>query len=80
MTEEFDEFWGDFGIHMGPLEFGFFGPRRCVRYSRTENSHILQLWIDPEIKKEQIKVRLLKPGILEIEWPRKPQGQEIPIE
>jgi hypothetical protein len=28
-------------------------------------------------KKEEIKVRLVKPGLLEIEWPRA-MGEEIP--
>jgi hypothetical protein len=27
-----------------------------------------------------IKVRLLKDGVLEIEWPRKTEGEEIPVE
>lgn len=35
--------------------------------------------IDPEVKKEEIKARLIKPGLLEIEWPRA-KGEEIPIE
>lgn len=80
MTEEFYNDWGNFGIHMGPFGFGLWGPRRCLRYSRTENSHILRLRIDPEVEKEKIKVRLVKPGILEIEWPRRAQGEEIPVE
>jgi len=29
--------------------------------------------------KQDIKVRLVKPGLLEIEWPRSP-GEEIPVE
>jgi len=80
MVEEFENYWGEFGIHMGPFGFGFFGPRRCVKYSRTDNSHILRLRIDPNTKKEEIKVRLIKAGILEIEWPRRPEGEEIPVE
>ena len=80
MTEEFENEWDDFGIHVGPFGFGFCGPRRFVRYSRTENSHILRLRISPEVKKEEIKARLVKPGALEIEWPRRSEGQEIPVE
>ena len=80
MKEEFEAEWEDFGIHVGPFGFGFCGPRRSVRYSRTENSHILRLKINQDVKKEEIKVRLVKPSILEIEWPRRPQGEEIPVE
>ena len=80
MTEEFEDYWGEFGVHMGPFGFGFFGPRRPVRYSRTADSHILRLQINPNISKEEIKVRLVKPGVLQIEWPRKPEGEEIPVE
>lgn len=80
MAEEFEDEWGEFGIHMGPFGFGFFGPRRCCRYSRTESSHILRLMISPEVRKEEIKARLVKPGVLEIEWPRRSQGEKIPVE
>lgn len=80
MTVEFKDDWGEFGIHMGPFGFGCFGPKRFFKYSRTENSHILQVRINPEAAKEQIKVRLVKPGVLEIEWPRRSEGQEIPVE
>lgn len=80
MAEEFEDDWGEFGMHMGPFGFGLWGPRRYVRYSRTENSHILRLQLDPKAGKEEIKVRLVKPGVLEIEWPRRPKGEEIPIE
>lgn len=80
MANEFEDEWGEFAIHMGPFGFGFFGPRRFVRYSRTDKSHILRLRISPEVKKEEIKVRFIKPGVLEIEWPRRPKGEEIPVE
>jgi hypothetical protein len=50
-----------------------------MTHTRTETSHILQVRIDPALKKEEIKVRLTRPGLLEIEWPR-PKGQEIPVE
>ncbi|MHC4573291.1 MAG: hypothetical protein ACYS76_04045 [Planctomycetota bacterium] len=80
MVEEFGDEWADFGMHMGPFGFGFWGPRRRVSYSRTGNSHILRLRLDPKAEKDQIKVRLVEPGVLEIEWPRRPKGEEIPIE
>lgn len=78
MAEEFETEWDDFGIHVGP--FGFCGTGRAVRYSRTENSHILRLKINRDVKKEEIKVRLVKPGVLEIEWSRRAKGEEIPVE
>ncbi|MBI5166318.1 MAG: hypothetical protein HY998_01075 [candidate division NC10 bacterium] len=77
---EFEEFWEDFGIRIGPLGIGLHGLGKFVRYSRTEASHILRIRIDPEIKKGEIKARLVKPGLLEIEWPRKVEGEEVPIE
>jgi hypothetical protein len=40
---------------------------------------MLRIWIDTEVTKQDIKVRLVKPGLLEIEWPRS-QGEEIPVE
>jgi hypothetical protein len=80
MAEELEDEWGEFGVHMGPFGFGFFGPRRSFRYSRTENFHIIRLRISTEVKKEEIKVRFVKPGVVEIEWPRRPQGEEIPVE
>ena len=50
-----------------------------VRYRSTEKSHVLRIRIDSEVTKQDIKVRLVKPGLLEIEWPRS-QGEEIPVE
>jgi hypothetical protein len=73
----FDE-WEDFGIRFGPFGVGFGGGGR-VRYRGTEKSHVLRVRIDSEVKKQDIKVRLLKPGLLEIEWPRS-HGEEIPVE
>jgi hypothetical protein len=60
-------------------EWGFFQTFRAS-YSRTKESHILKLRLDPEFKKTDIKVRLHKDGVLEIEWPRKAEGEEIPVE
>jgi hypothetical protein len=73
------EDWEDFGVRFGPFGVGFTGMGRAVRYNRTETSHILRIRIDPEAKKQDIKVRLVKPGLLEIEWPRT-KGEEIPLE
>ncbi len=76
-----EEFWDDFlGFRIGPLRMGAsLGPLR-TSYSRTADSHILRLKIDPRVKKEDIKVRFLKPGLLEVEWPRRAIGEEIPVE
>lgn len=76
----FEEFWEDFGIRIGPWGIGFGTMGRYVKYSRTENSHILTVRIDPDVKKEEVKVRYVKPGQLEIEWPRRSRGEEIKIE
>ena len=40
---------------------------------------MLRIWIDTEVTKQDIKVRLVKQRLLEIEWPRS-QGEEIPVE
>jgi len=69
----------DFGIRIGPFGVGFGPAGRGVRYSRTETSHVLRVRIDPEVRKDQIKVRLVRPGVLEIEWPRA-KGEDIPVE
>jgi len=59
---------------------GIYGPKRYVRYSRTDKSHILKIRIAPDIKKDKIKAKLVKPGLIEIEWPRKKMGEDIPVE
>jgi len=77
-----EEFWDEFfSFHIGPWGF-WAGPRMPfrVRYRRTETSHILRIRIGPDVKKEEIKARLIEPGVLEIRWPRKIRGEEIPIE
>ena len=71
--------WEDFGIRIGNLGFGLGGLGNHVNYSRTEKSHLVQIKIEPDVKKDQIKVRLVKPGLLEIEWPRT-RGEEIPVD
>lgn len=78
---EFEEFWGDLlGIKIGPFRMGAsFGPVR-VRYTRSEEFHIVKLKLDKDVKKEEIKVRFISPGVIEIEWPRKEKGEEIPVE
>jgi hypothetical protein len=76
------EFWEDFfSFHFGPWGV-YFGPYKPfkISYRRTAKTHVLRLKIDPEVKKDEIKARLVEPGILEIEWPRKIRGEEIPIE
>ena len=80
MADKFEKGWDDFRINIGSFGFGICGLGHPFSYSRTDSSHILRLMIDPKINKEQIKVRLIKPGELEIEWPRKMQGEEIPVE
>jgi hypothetical protein len=72
------EEWGDFGIRFGPFGVALGGSGR-VRYRSTEKSHMLRIWIDSKVTKQDIKVRLVKQRLLEIEWPRS-QGEEIPVE
>jgi len=40
----------------------------------------LRIRINPNVKREEIKVRLARPGLIEIEWPRRRRGEDIPIE
>jgi hypothetical protein len=80
MSDKFNKEWDDFSINIGSFSFGIGGLGCPFSFSRTENSHILRLKIDTSITKEQIKVRLINPGEIEIEWPRKTQGEEIPVE
>jgi hypothetical protein len=73
------EEWESFGIRIGQFGVGFGGVSQSIRYTRTEKSNILRIQIDLEVKREEIKARLVKPGLLEIEWPRGKE-EEIPIE
>lgn len=77
--EDWEDFF-DFGF--GPLNTGMGASLRPFRssYARTKDSHILRLRLNPELKKTDIKVRLQKDGVLEVEWPWKTEGEEIPIE
>ena len=76
------ESWEDsFSFHLGPWGI-YFGPYRPFRisYCRTGKSNMVHLRINPDVKKEEIKARLIEPGVLEIEWPLKIGGEEIPLE
>jgi hypothetical protein len=74
-----EEWWEEFGFRFGPFEFGVSGLGQFMKHTRTETSHIMRIRIDPAVNKEEIKARLLRPGLLEIEWPRA-KGEEIPVE
>ena len=76
MTEEG---WEEFGFRFGPFEIGMSGLGQFIKHTRTETSHILRIRIDPSVKKEEIKARLVRPGLLEIEWSRR-KGEDIPVE
>jgi hypothetical protein len=71
--------WEACGICIGPFGIDINSSGQAITHTRTETSHLLQIRLDPAAKKETIKVRLVRPGLLEIEWPRV-QGEEIPIE
>jgi hypothetical protein len=74
-----EEWWEAFGFRFGPFEFGVSGLGQFMKHTRTETSHIIRIRIVPAVKKEEIKARLVRPGLLEIEWPRS-KGEEIPVE
>jgi len=68
-------------FRFGPFHMssGFARPFQ-VEYSRTAERHIVKLKLRPDIKKEDLRVRLQEGGVLEIEWPRKTPGEDIPVE
>ncbi len=78
--DEFDELWEDFDIRIGPFRWGIHGIGRNIRYTRTEDRHLLRIRINPDIKKEEIKARLLKPGLVELSWPIKKKAEDIPVD
>jgi hypothetical protein len=81
MSKQFEENLGEFGIKIGPISVGTIGPYRLVKYTQTEEANIIKIDLNPQVKKEQIKVRLVEPGVLEIEWPRMAdKSEEIKIE
>ena len=75
-----ENFWDGFEFSFGPFRFGLDALGDNIRYRRNETSHTIRISIDPAIIKEQIKARLLEPGILEVEWPRRKLGGDIPVD
>jgi len=73
------EGWEEFGFRFGPFEIGMSGLGQFIKHTRTETSHILRIRIDPAVKKKEIKARLVRPSLLEIEWSRH-KGEDIPVE
>jgi hypothetical protein len=67
------------GIHIGSFGIDINSSGQVITQTQTETSYLLQIQLDPSVKKETIKVRLISPGLLEIEWPRV-KGEEIPVE
>jgi hypothetical protein len=66
-------------IHIDSSGIDINSSGQAITQTQTETSHLLRIRIDPSVKKETIKVRLVSPGLIEIEWPRG-KGEEIPIE
>ena len=62
--------WESFGVHISTSGIDINGSGHGVTHTLTETSHLLQIRLDPAVMKETIKVRLVRPGLLEIEWPR----------
>ena len=75
--EAFEDF---FDFRFGPFHISGLSRPFQVRYDRTSESHRVQLQLRPDIKKTDIKVRLQEGGLLEIEWPRRVSGEDIPVE
>lgn len=71
--------WEAFGVRIGPFGIDITSPGQAIMQTQTETSHLLRIRIDPTVPKETIKVRVVSPGLLEIEWPRV-KGEEIPVE
>jgi HSP20 family molecular chaperone IbpA len=67
------------GIHIDSFGIDINSEGQAITQTQTETSYLLRIRLDPSVKKETIKVRLVSPGLLEIEWPRV-KGEEIPIE
>jgi hypothetical protein len=74
-----EDFWGEFGVRIGPFGISVGSLGQAITHTRTETSHLLRIRMSPEVKKEAITVRLVRPGLLEIEWPRS-TGEEIRID
>ena len=56
------------------------GLKSCFKYIQDETSNIVQFSIDPEITRDQIKVKLVEPGTLQVEWPKLDKSEDIPVE
>ncbi|MCD6574186.1 hypothetical protein J7K97_00710 [Candidatus Aerophobetes bacterium] len=78
--DDFEDWWEDFDIRVGPFRWGVHSISRNIRYTRTEEKHILKIRINPEIKREEIKAKLIKPGLIEISWPIKKKAEDIPVD
>ncbi len=77
---DFDNFDDLFDFRFGPFQMcGFARPFR-LGYARTPDSHVVKLKLRSDVQKQDVKVRLHEGGVLEIEWPRKSKGEEIPVE
>jgi len=78
--EFFEDLWEDFDIRIGPFRWGVRRPGSNISYTRTDDNHVLRIRINSEVKKEEIKAKLLKPGLIELTWPIKKKAEDIPVE
>jgi hypothetical protein len=46
--------WEAFGIRIGPFGIDINSPGHAITHTRTETSHLLQIRLDPAVKKETI--------------------------
>ncbi len=76
----FDDFEDFVDFRFGPFHMGVFPRPFRIGYSRTSDSHIVRLKLREDVSKEEIKVRLQEGSVLEIEWPRRVRGEDIPVD
>ncbi len=67
------------GIYIDSFGIDITSSGQAITQTQTKTSYLLRIRIDPSVQKEMVKVRLVSPGLLEIEWPQV-KGEEIPIE
>jgi hypothetical protein len=76
----FNPFEDFFDFRFGPFHMSGFSRPFQVGYERTAENHLVKLQLRRDIQKAEIKIRLQEGGVLEIEWPRRAAGEEIPID
>ncbi len=77
MIIDFNDIFGKADINTGKVSISAMG----FKYEVKENTVVVNIPINPEADKKDVRVKLLRPGLLEIKWPRnKKKGEEIQVE